>query len=77
MRCEEKHVSARRLLQSIGTAHDHAGLQFIQVQLLARRECRRAHKAAVLVVVDQAHGLHKGVHGGGANKLPTAFFQVF
>src|SRR5450830_122640 len=38
---------------------------------------QRARMAALQVVVDQAHGLHEGVHGGGADKTPAAFLQVF
>ncbi len=29
------------------------------------------------VVIDQAHRLHEGEHGCGANKLPSAFFKIF
>lgn len=28
------------------------------------------------VVVDEAHGLHEGVGGGGADEGPAAFFEV-
>ena len=33
--------------------------------------------AALNMVIYQAHGLHEGVWGGGANKRPTALFEVF
>ena len=33
--------------------------------------------AALGMVVDQAHGLHKGEYRGGADELPTALFEVF
>lgn len=33
--------------------------------------------AALNMVIYQAHGLHEGVWGGGANKRPTALFEIF
>ena len=32
---------------------------------------------ALNVVIYQAHRLHEGVGGGGANKRPSALFEVF
>ena len=34
-------------------------------------------EAGFEVVVDQAHGLHEGVAGGGADEVEAAFAQVF
>ena len=33
--------------------------------------------AALEVIVDDAHGLHEGVSGGGADEFPAAFFEIF
>jgi hypothetical protein len=37
---------------------------------------RWAAVAAFQVVIDQAHGLHEGIHGGRANKRPASAAQV-
>ena len=34
-------------------------------------------KAGFEVIVDQAHGLHEGVAGGGSDEVEAAFAQVF
>lgn len=34
-------------------------------------------KAAFNMIVDHAHGLHKGIACGGADKAPAAFFEIF
>ncbi len=36
-----------------------------------------ADVAAFEVIVDEAHGLHEGVDGGGSDEAPAAFLEVF
>lgn len=46
-----------------------------QHQRRPRLQRRRPRVAALQVVVDQAHGLHEGVHRGGTHKAPAAFLR--
>jgi hypothetical protein len=35
------------------------------------------HKTVFRMVINQPHRLHKSIHGGWADELPAAFFELF